>query len=347
PSFIIKRLTEEANKPENHKYSPYGGCQEFREAVASFYQKNYQVDLNPDTEVLTLIGSKEGIAHLIHAVINPGDGVLLPDPGYPVYQSAVHLAHGHSVPFPLNETKGYVPDFEKIPVHDLERAKLMLLNYPNNPTGATVELDTFIEAVEFAKNNQLCIAHDAAYDLVTFRGYESPSLLQVPGAKEIGVEFGSLSKSFNMTGWRIGYVVGNKELIRSLTIVKSNTDTSQFLAIQKAGATALTSDFTSVNQNNEIYQKRMEFVLSALQELGMEAERTKGTFFLWAKVPAGYTSQGFAEFVLEKAGVILTPGTAFGQRGEGYIRISLSVPTTRLNEAVDRMKNMKRGGATS
>ncbi|ARI77747.1 LL-diaminopimelate aminotransferase [Halobacillus mangrovi] len=344
PSFIIERLIAEAKNGGNHKYSPYGGCQEFREAVASFYQKNYQVELDPDTEVLTLIGSKEGIAHLIQAVINPGDGVLLPDPGYPVYQSAVHLAHGQSLPFPLDETRGYVPAFEKISDADTKQAKLLILNYPNNPTGATVELETFTETVEFARNNQLCIAHDAAYDLVTFRGYESPSLLQVPGAKDIGVEFGSLSKSFNMTGWRIGYVVGNEDLIRALSIVKSNTDTSQFLAIQKAGVTALNSDFSSVSYNNEIYQKRMETVLPALQEIGMEAKKTKGTFFLWAKVPDGYTSQSFAEYVLDHAGVIVTPGTAFGQRGEGYIRISLSVPTERLNEAVERMKNIRKGG---
>ncbi|WP_181347966.1 LL-diaminopimelate aminotransferase [Thalassobacillus sp. CUG 92003] len=345
PSFIIQRLTEEAHKPENHKYSPYGGCLEFRQAVADFYHKHYNVRLDPETEVLTLIGSKEGIAHMISAVINPGDGVLIPDPGYPVYESAVHLAYGRGIPLPLDEKKGYAPAFHAVSRPDLERSKLMLLNYPSNPTGATVELDTFDEAVAFAKNHHFCVAHDAAYDLVTFADYQAPSILQVPGAKDVAVEFGSLSKSFNMTGWRIGYVVGNAELIRALSTVKSNMDTSQFLPIQKAGATALNSDFSCVTANNAIYQKRMETMHAAVEEMGMKAEKPRGTFFLWAKVPDGYSSQAFAEKMLDEAGVILTPGTAFGKRGEGYVRISLSVPSNRLNEAADRMKQLKSGGA--
>ncbi|GGF13294.1 LL-diaminopimelate aminotransferase [Halobacillus andaensis] len=345
PSFIIDRLAEEARKPENHKYSPYGGCSEYKQAVADFYKKHYSVTLDAETEVHALIGSKEGIAHFLSAILDPGDGVLVPDPGYPVYQSAIHLAYGKVLPLPLHAKKGYVPQFEKVKEADWEQAKLMLLNYPSNPTGGTVERETFAEAVALAKKHKLCMAHDAAYDLVTFEDYKAPSLLQVPGAKEVAVEFGSLSKSFNMTGWRIGYVVGNKELIRALSIVKSNMDTSQFLAIQKAGAAALYSDFSTIKANNAIYQERMKEMITALKKMGIEADQPRGTFFIWAKVPQGETSQTFAEKVLEEAGVIVTPGTAFGKRGEGYIRISLSVPTERLQEAVHRLKKMNGGGS--
>ncbi|WP_235001579.1 aminotransferase class I/II-fold pyridoxal phosphate-dependent enzyme [Halobacillus sp. Marseille-P3879] len=345
PPFIIERLIEEAKKPENHKYSPYGGCAEFKQAVASFYKRHYNVELDPDTEVHALIGSKEGIAHLIQAVLDPGDYVLLPDPGYPVYQSAVHLAYGVASPFKLVEEHGYIPQFKQIRASELNRAKLMLLNYPSNPTGATVEIGVFTEAVDFARKNKLSLIHDAAYDLVTFSTYKSPSILQVPGAKEVAVEFGSLSKSFNMAGWRLGYVVGNKDLIQALAVVKSNTDTSQFLAIQKAGAEALQSDLTAVKENNRIYYDRMKLMVNALQEMGLTAGEPRGTFFVWAKVPASFTSQSFAEKLLEEAGVIVTPGNAFGAGGEGYVRISLSTPVHRLREAVKRMKKMNGGGA--
>ncbi|MGR9049600.1 aminotransferase class I/II-fold pyridoxal phosphate-dependent enzyme [Halobacillus faecis] len=344
PPFIIDRLTEEVRKPKNHKYSPYGGCREFKEAVADFYRSHYDVDLDPETEVLTLIGSKEGIAHLISAVLDPGDGVLAPDPGYPVYQSAIHLAHGVTVRFPLDEEKSYAPMFDQISTRDVSRSKMMLLNYPNNPTGGTVDVDTFEEAVRFAKEHQLSLIHDAAYDLVTFGDYKAPSLLQVPGAKEIGVEFGSLSKTFNMSGWRLGYIVGNKELIRSLSVFKSNMDTSQFLPVQLAGATALRSDFSTVRANNRTYEQRLDLMMSAFNGMNIQAEKPKGTFFLWARVPEGYTSQGFSEKMLDEAGIILTPGTAFGQKGEGYFRMSLSVPIERLHEASIRMKKAMKGG---
>ncbi|MEC3885424.1 aminotransferase class I/II-fold pyridoxal phosphate-dependent enzyme [Halobacillus litoralis] len=344
PPFIIDRLTEEVRKPKNHKYSPYGGCREFREAVADFYRSHYDVDLDPETEVLTLIGSKEGIAHLISAVLDPGDGVLAPDPGYPVYQSAIHLAHGVTVRFPLDEENSYAPLFDQISPRDVSRSKMMLLNYPNNPTGGTVDLETFEEAVRFAKEHHLSLIQDAAYDLVTFGDYKAPSLLQVPGAKEIAVEFGSLSKTFNMSGWRLGYVVGNQELIRALSVYKSNMDTSQFLPIQLAGATALRSDFSSVKANNRTYEQRLDLMMNAFNGMNIQAEKPKGTFFLWARVPEGYTSQEFSEKMLDEAGIILTPGTAFGQKGEGYFRMSLSVPIERLHEASIRMRKAMKGG---
>ncbi|PKR84949.1 LL-diaminopimelate aminotransferase [Heyndrickxia camelliae] len=341
PDFIVKRLTKELADPLNFKYSGYAGCQEFREAVAAFYKNYYEVDLDPNTEVLTLIGSKEGIAHIIPAMIDPGDVVLIPDPGYPVYRTAAYLSGGECIDLPLIPDQNYRPDYKQVSDQHKEQAKLMFLNYPGNPTAATVGIDVLEEAVRFAKDHEIGIVHDAAYNLVTFDGYKAPSILQVPGAKDVAVEFGSLSKSFNMTGWRIGYVVGNKEIIRALSIVKSNTDTSQFLPIQKAAAEALTSDYSTVDQNNRIYQERREKMVEALQKIGIAVEKPRGSFFIWAPVPKGYSSQGFAEKLLEEAGVVITPGNAFGPSGEGYFRISLTVPSERLTEAVERIKALQ------
>ncbi|MEK5393121.1 LL-diaminopimelate aminotransferase [Margalitia sp. FSL K6-0131] len=341
PDFIVERLTKELANPLNFKYSGYAGCQEFREAVALFYKNHYQVDLDPDTEVLTLIGSKEGIAHIVPAMIDPGDVVLIPDPGYPVYHTAAYLSGGECVDLPLIPDQNYRPDYSKVSNQHKKQAMLMFLNYPGNPTAATVEINVLEEAVHFAKEHQIGIVHDSAYNLVTFDGYKAPSILQVPGAKEVAVEFGSLSKSFNMTGWRIGYVVGNRDIIRALSIVKSNTDTSQFLPIQKAAAEALKSDYTTVEQNNRIYHERREKVVEALRNIGIQVEKPRGSFFIWAPVPKGYSSQEFAEKVLEETGVIITPGNAFGRSGEGYFRIALTVPSARLTEAVERMKTLK------
>jgi LL-diaminopimelate aminotransferase len=340
PEFIYEKLVEEAKKPLNHKYSVYNGMLSFREAVAEFYKKQYGVELEPKTEVLALIGSKEGLANLVQAVTNPGDTVLIPDPGYPVYRTAVHLAGGVSASLPLDVNNGYIPLYEKLSAEELERSKLMFLNYPSNPTAATVELDTFTEAVSFAEKNNILLVNDAAYDLVTFDNYKSPSVLQVPGAKKQAVEFGSLSKSFNMTGWRIGFAVGNKEVIQALTTLKSNIDTCQFIPVQKAAEAALRSDLSTVKENNRIYKKRMDKLHTALNELGIKTEKPRGTIFVWAKVPEGYTSAGFADKVLEEAGVIVTPGNAFGENGEGFIRLALSVSEDRLDEVISRFKKL-------
>lgn len=346
PKFIIDELVDAAYLPSNHRYSTYSGCDEFREAVAMFYEKQYGVHLDPSTEVLTLIGSKEGIANLVQAVINPGDTVFVPDPGYPVYRSAVHLAGGVTVDLPLDIHNGYVPLFSSLAQKDLDKAKLLFLNYPSNPTAATINFATFLEAISFAEKNNLLIAHDMAYDLVTFDGYKSPSILQAKQAKHHAVEFGSLSKSFNMTGWRIGYIVGNKDVIKALSTLKSNLDTSQFLPIQKAAATALKSDLSSVAENNSVFKERMEIMYEGLKKIGIYAERPKGTIFLWAKIPDGFTSITFANKVLEEAGVIVTPGTAFGQSGEGFIRIALTVTADRLREVVNRLENINFKGVT-
>lgn len=340
PDFIYERLAVEAKKPANHRYSPYSGCAEFKEAVAEYYKKQYAVDLDPETEVLALIGSKEGIANLMQAFINPGDAVLVPDPGYPVYRKAVLLAGGESIVLPLDQEKGYVPQFGRISKKNRQRAKLMLLNYPSNPTGATVELSTFREAAAFSKNNNILLVNDAAYDLITFDEYKAPSVLQVPNAKDIAVEFGSLSKSFNMTGWRIGYIVGNKHVIKALATLKSNIDSSQFLPIQLAAASALRSDLAATRENSLIFKERMEMLCTALNEIGVSVQKTKGTIFLWAKVPTGFSSSSFATKLLEEAGVIVTPGTIFGLSGEGYIRIALTVSKERLDEVIHRLKKL-------
>lgn len=340
PDFIYDVLVEEARKSVNHRYSPYNGSIEFREAVAEFYDRHYGVKLDPETEILTLIGSKEGIVHLIQSVINPGEKVIIPDPGYPVYRMGVYLAGGECISLYLNKKNGYIPDYTSLTEQDKKDAKLMFLNYPSNPTAATVDLPVFQEAVQFAKENQILLAHDAAYDLVTFGEYKSPSILQVPNAKEYAVEFGSLSKSFNMTGWRIGYVVGNQEVIKALATLKSNMDTSQFIPIQKAAAAALRSDLTIVRKNNLIFEKRMEKLHQALNGIGLLTDKPKGSIFLWVKVPDGYTSSSFVNRLLEETGIIVTPGSAFGNGGEGYIRISLSVKEEKLNEVIRRFKTL-------
>ncbi|MFC2949556.1 aminotransferase class I/II-fold pyridoxal phosphate-dependent enzyme [Virgibacillus sediminis] len=344
PEFVIDKLVEELGVAENHRYSSYSGCKEFKEAVASFYQRRYQVDLDPEEEVLALIGSKEGIAHLIQAVVDPGDKVIVPDPGYPVYEKAVHLTRGEMVRLPLDASHGFLPDFNRVPIHHAEQAKLMLLNYPGNPTAATADKKAFLNAVTYAEKYHLAIANDAAYDLLTFGDYQSPSILQIPGAKDRTVEFGSLSKSFSMAGWRIGYAVGNKEIIQGLATLKSNMDTSQFLPVQKAAAAALNSDLASVEENNRIYQERMEKMHTALRELGIKAKKPRGTLFLWAEVPRGYRSMDFADKLLEESGVIVTPGSAFGEGGEGYFRIALTVPAKRLEEVIRRWKRLGIGG---
>ncbi|MUK88374.1 aminotransferase class I/II-fold pyridoxal phosphate-dependent enzyme [Ornithinibacillus sp. L9] len=340
PQFVIDKLIEEAKVSSNHRYSSYDGISDYRNAVAQHYRSHYGVELDPDSEVLTLIGSKEGIANLVQAVINPGDTVLIPDPGYPVYRTAIHLAGGVSEYLPLDQQNGYIPKFNLVPDQVKEKAKLLFLNYPSNPTSATVGLNTFLEAITFVRDNHMLLAHDAAYDLVTFGEYKAPSVLQVPNAKDNAIEFGSLSKSFNMTGWRIGYVVGNKTIIKAIATLKSNMDTCQFIPIQKAAATALKSDLSVVKENNAVFQERMEKLYGALHEIGMEVQKPKGTIFLWAKTPANHTSIEFSNMLLEKAGVIVTPGTAFGPSGEGYVRIALSVPIGRIDEVIDRLKKL-------
>ena len=339
PQPIIDELIKEMGDQQNFKYSNYSGCIEFREAVASYYKKQYDVDLDPETEILTLIGSKEGIANLVPTVVNPGEYVLVPDPSYGVYRMAAHLADAQSYSMPITEENNFKPELEKLPDDIKKQASLMFLNYPSNPTAAMVDLDFFNKAVAFGKENSIPIAHDFAYNTVSFNE-PAPSMMQAEGAKDIAVEFGSLSKSYNMTGWRIGYVVGNKEIIKGLSVIKSNTDTSQFLPVQKAAAFALNMDQSVVTENVEIYRERMNAFVDGLSKLGFDVTPPDGSFFVWFPVPKGYTSGTFASEVLEKCGVVVTPGSAFGTSGEGYARVSLTHSVERLQEVIDRLKKV-------
>jgi len=336
PQPIVDKLVKEMKNQQNFKYSTYSGCAEFREAVSSFYQKQYGVQLDPKTEVLTLIGSKEGIANLVPTVVNPGNYVLVPDPSYGVYRMAAHLADSKSYSMPITEENDYKPDLEQLPDNIKKQAELMFLNYPSNPTAAMADLSFFQQAIAFGKKHKIPIAHDFAYNMISFNN-PAPSILQVEGSKDITVEFGSLSKSYNMTGWRIGYIVGNKNIIHSLSVIKSNTDTSQFLPIQKAGAYALEMDQSILDKNVGIYQKRMKTFVQGLHSLGINVKPPGGSFFVWFPVPEDYTSGTFANEVLEKCGVVITPGSAFGPYGEGYARVSLTHSVERLEEAVQRL----------
>ncbi|WP_085506122.1 aminotransferase class I/II-fold pyridoxal phosphate-dependent enzyme [Thalassobacillus devorans] len=342
PPHIVDKLKEEMEDPLNFKYSPYGGCSEFREAVATFYEREFSVRLDSEKEVLTLIGSKEGIGHLLPAVMNPGDHFLVPDPGYPVYESASVLARIKTIPFPLKEENRFVLDFNDIPVEKANQAKAMILNYPGNPTSATVTLEFFQRAADFAEKYDLLLIHDSAYNMITFKDYEAPSLLQADINRERVVEFGSLSKSYCMTGWRIGYAVGSQAALNSLCVIKSNLDTSQFLPIQKAAAYALSGDQSFMKEYNTIFENRMLIMYNALQEAGIEASKPNGSIFLWCKVPLRLTSKEFAEQLLEQTGVIITPGSAFGLQGEGFFRVSLSSGEDRLQEAAKRIANFIR-----
>lgn len=337
---IVKKLMEELQEPSNFKYPNPLGSIEFRKAVAHFYKKQYDVDLDPETEIIALIGSKEGTAHLVPSIIDPGDTVIVPDPAYPVYQMATLLANGQPYKMPLKEKNGYKPAFSKIPGEVLKNAKLMFLNYPNNPTTACVDVDFFEDACNFAEEHNVIIAHDSAYNMVTYDGYKAPSILQAKNSKKVAVEIGTLSKTFNMTGFRIGYMVGNSEVIKSLALLKGNVDTGQFTPIQNAAAYALQNDYSGIERYNKTYQSRLEKIVKALQSIGVDIENIpKSTYFVWAKVPDGYNSAQFAKTILEKTGVVITPGTVFGSNGEGYFRMAVAEDSMRIEEAVERIKN--------
>jgi len=341
PPHIVERLKEAAEDPENHRYPSYNGLFSFRRAVSDWYKRRFGVDLDPEREVIALIGSKEGIAHLPLAFVDPGDVVLVPNPAYPVYHIGTIFAGGRPYYMPLLEENGFLPDLEKIPKDIARRAKLIFVNYPNNPTAAVADLDFFERLKRFAKKYNIIVCHDAAYTELSYDGYRPPSFLEVKGSKEIAIEFHSLSKTYNMTGWRIGFAVGNAEVIKALKEVKSNIDSGVFQAVQWAAIAALEGSEDAVEKNRGVFQERRDILIDGLRKIGLHVQRAKATFYLWARVPSGYSSASFSRFLLERAGIVTTPGSGFGDAGEGYIRIALTVPKERIIEAVKRLANLK------
>ena len=341
PEHIIGEMKRAADDPENHQYPSYSGMSDFKEAVAWWYGERFKVALDPGSEVVSLIGSKEGIAHLPLAFINPGDVALVPSPAYPVYNIATLFAGGDPHVMPLLSQNNFLPDLEAIPPEVADRAKLMFINYPNNPTSAVADLDFFRRVVSFAEKHSILVCHDAAYTEMAFDGYRPPSFLEVDGAKEVGMEFHSLSKTYNMTGWRIGFAVGNPDGVAGLGAIKSNIDSGVFQAVQRAGIEAIRGDQACVTDMHRIYSGRRDLMVQGLREAGFELDPPKATFYLWIRVPEGYTSGSLATRLLEEAGLVVTPGNGFGEPGEGYFRIALTQNRKRLGEAIERLKGLK------
>jgi LL-diaminopimelate aminotransferase len=337
PAHIVRAATNALQDPGTHQYPSNRGRAEFREAIASFYRDRFGVALDPATQVIPAIGGKECVFNVNLAFLDEGDVALAADPGYPVYTGGPLLAGAEPVLMPLLAERGFVPDLSAIPAGKLERARLMFLNYPNNPTGAVVPDGFFEEVVAFARKHDILVVHDNAYSELTFDGYVAPSFLAVPGALDVGVEVFSLSKSYNMTGWRCGAIVGNADAISRYWQLKTNIDSGLFEAIQLAGAEALTGSQECVREMAALYARRRDLVLGALAQIGIEIDRPKGTIYVWAPVPEGQTSASFAAEVLERAGVVVSPGSAYGPNGEGFFRISLTVPDDRLTEAIERI----------
>lgn len=334
--FIIEALVASVRRPDTHSYTPNGGTPEYRQAVANYYRQRFHVDLDPEKEVLGLIGSKEGLFNLSQVLLNPGDVALVPDPGYPVYRASSKIAGAEIYPLPLLQENGFLPDLNAIPSDIADRARILWLNYPNNPTGAIAPLSFFEEVVSFARHYGIVIAHDAPYADVCFDGYHAPSLLEIPGAKDVAVEFNSLSKAYNMAGWRVGMVVGNSDVIRYLSTYKSQMDSSHFKPILDASVAALTGDQHWLDERNKIYQHRRDLVLKAVEQSGLSAHKPPASIYVWVHLPEGVSSEEFCANLLEDTGVSTTPGIVYGQYGEGYVRISLGTPTDRLEEAMRR-----------
>ena len=338
PPNVVEAMDRAVRDPSTHTYPSNRGRPEFREAVTSFYRGRFGVELDPETQVMPAIGGKECIFNINFAFLDEGDVALAADPGYPPYTGGPLIADAQPVLMPLVPELGFVPDLSAIPADKLDRARLMFLNYPNNPTGAVVPDGFFAEAIAFCREHDILLVHDNAYSELTFDGYVAPSFLAEAGAMDAGVEVFSLSKAYNMTGWRCGAIVGNAEAIAHYWKLKTNVDSGLFEAVQVAGAEALNASQAPVREMAEIYSHRRDLVIGALREIGIDIEPPKGTIYVWAPVPSGHTSASFAEEVLEQAGVVVSPGSSYGPNGEGFFRISLTVPDERLTEAVERMR---------
>ncbi|HEY3766764.1 MAG TPA: LL-diaminopimelate aminotransferase [Gaiellales bacterium] len=338
PPAVVEEAQRQVARPANHRYPSNRGLPAFREAVATFYDRRFGVTLDPDTEVLPLLGGKEGVAHVCFAMLDPGDACLAADPGYPVYTSGTSLAGAEPVLMPLTAEHEFLPDLDAIPAAVADRANLLFCNYPNNPTGAVCELEFFERLAAFGLERGVPIVHDNAYSEITFDGYTAPSFLEARGAREAGVEMFSLSKAYNMTGWRVGAAVGNAEMIAALLKLKTNIDSGVFDAVQMAGAAALTGPQEHVREMCAIYARRRDLVVAALAAVGIEVPPPRGTMYIWVPVPPGHTSVSFAELVLDQAAVVVSPGSAYGPNGEGYVRLSLTISDDDLLEALSRIE---------
>jgi LL-diaminopimelate aminotransferase len=338
PESVIETLMAESRKPEHHRYPSYFGLAGFRKAAARWFEQRFGVELDPDRELLPLIGSKEGIAHLAFALLDPGYLALVPEPAYPVYEMGTILAGAEPHFMPLKRENAFLPDLRSVPEEVAVRAKVLWFNYPNNPTGAVAGEPLFEEAIEFAKRHEIVLAHDNAYSEITYDGLVAPSLLEFRGGMDVGIEFHSLSKSFNMAGWRIGFACGNAQVIQALGTVKTNIDSGIFNPIQLAGKTALEEEAETSSRMRDIYQSRRDYLVNELSGLGWEITPPGGSIYVWMPVPSGFDSMGFSTNVLDRAGIFFTPGNAYGPSGEGYVRISLSVPIDRMEAAVLRLK---------
>lgn len=340
PQFIVEKMKEAVEDASTHRYPLYSGMNDFRAAVARWYKRRFEVELDPDTEVLTLIGCKEGIAHLPLGANDPEDVNLMTTPAYPVYRMGTLFAGASPYLVPLLRENRFLPNFSDIPPIDARDAKLFFFNYPNNPTAAVADLDFFQQMLEFCQEYQIVPVHDGSYTELAFDGYQPPSFLQLPGAKDIAIEFHSLSKTYNMTGWRLGFVVGNPDVLAALGKIKSNVDSGAFNAIQIAGIAALDSDQSCVAENCRIYQERRDILVGGLKKLGYEVDVPKATFYVWLPVPQGFDSMKFTAHLLEQAGIVTVPGIGFGEPGEGYVRLALTVSKERLEEALARLAKL-------
>ena len=337
PDYVVDALGDASHDPPNHRYPESEGLPEFREGVADWYLRRFGVELDPEKEVISLIGAKEGIGHVAFCFLDAGDVALVPDPGYPVYAMGTLFAGGESYMLPLTSENDWLPDLDSIPDDVARKAKLLWLNYPNNPTGAVTDLDYFSKAIEFAKTYDIAVMHDACYTEVAYDGYRPPSFLQAKGAMDVGIEFHSLSKSYNMTGWRIGMAVGNAEMIEALLTIKSNLDSGVPQAVQHMAIEAMKRPLESVDDRNAVYQARRDRIVPVLKDMGMKAQSPKAGLYIWAGVPEGYTSAEFAEKLLEDTDVLMIPGGNYGAAGEGYVRLSITLQDNLIDKALDRV----------
>ncbi|MDQ0972905.1 aminotransferase [Neobacillus niacini] len=340
PQHIVKKMQEAAANPVNHKYSPFQGYRYLKQAAADFYKREYDVTIDPDSEVAILFGGKAGLVEIPQCLLNPGDIMLVPDPGYPDYLSGVALAKAEMITMPLREKNSFLPDYSELPSDAIESAKLMFLNYPNNPTGAAATKEFFEETVQLASQNDICVVHDFAYGAIGYDGKVPLSFLQIEGAKEVGIEIYTLSKTYNMAGWRVGFAVGNSSVISAVELLQDHLYCSIFGGIQEAAAEALTGPQECVRELNHLYERRRNVLIDGLRSLGWNVTAPKGSFFAWLKVPEGFTSTEFADILLEQAHIAVAPGIAFGELGEGFVRVGLLTSEERLGEAVKRISEL-------